>query len=190
MARYLGAGTTARGTSAPTVFLFLCVLMNSPLGYNQSQKQVAPLSIAALFVKQQVELKHMDDDGIAARVPRVLLIPGQAWQAAVSGKGTLSFQELHDRSFEVAAETGSWWPKANRQDIYVTASTSLCFGALASVVSNRMHFLALIGLVLFGFSMLSNVHTPTVQYLMCCSAAIMDMHSRYARTIMQPLQPQ
>jgi len=41
-----------------------------------------------------------------------------------------------------------------------------------------MHFLALVGLALFAVSMLSNAHTPSLQFLLCCVAAMADLGSR------------
>lgn len=62
-------------------------------------------------------------------------------------------------------------------------STCLWFGALASLLSRRTHFLALIGLALFGASIFANGFVPSTQYIFCCAAALKDLSDRLVRIV-------
>lgn len=93
--------------------LFLCLLLNSPLGHTPSLQQVSPLGVAALFTQQQIRLNQLDETSIAASVTRALLIPSYAWHMAVSGVGSLS--SLYAGALDHATEGADWWTKCERQ---------------------------------------------------------------------------
>ena len=165
-----------------TTFFFLCVLMNTPFGHTPASfghMPVSPLTCAALFVRQQVREKTMDSDHMVVKGTRGALVPGHIWQSLVSGEGSLDPVELFDNALSANhASSSGWWVKAERPDFYITGSTCTCFGAIATLVSRRFHFLALIGLALFGVSMFSNNHVPTLQFIVCCSLALFDLQGR------------
>ena len=164
--------------------LFLAVCANSPFGHvKDSLRPVSPLTVAALFLREQGGTGAMDAQGMPAQALRALLVPGYAWREALQGGGR-GLGELHESAVEIATEdSSSWWAKAKRQDLFVTGSSFCIFGAFTSLLTRRMHFLALIGLLLFGASMMINSPAPSVQYLVCCAVALLDISSRIPQRV-------
>ena len=165
-----------------TTFFFFCVLMNTPFGHTPASfghMPVAPLTCAGLFVRQQMREKTMDSDNMMNKATRWALVPGHLWQSLVSGEGSLDANELYEAALTANhASSSGWWIKAERQELYITASTCTCFGAVATLVSRRFHFLALIGLALFAASLFANQHVPTLQFIVCCGIALFDLQGR------------
>ena len=96
-------------------FFFFLVFLNAPFGHTIGHQPVAPLTVAALFIKQQFKLGQLDRTAPMVQAVRVLLVPGQAWEQAIRGNGVDSAAGLFAAALERAVEGGSWWARAERQ---------------------------------------------------------------------------
>lgn len=134
-------------------------------------------TVAAVFLKQQLDVEAMSVNGAPLKALRLLLLPGHVWREAWQG-GDRGMHELHESALEIAADHSSWWSKVQRHDVLLASSSFCIFGAIASLLARRMHFLSIVGLLLFGASMMMNSHVPSVQYLLCCALAMHDVASR------------
>ena len=64
--------------------------------------------------------------------------------------------------------------------MWVAASWASVFGALISFMQRRTHFLSLLGVLLFGYTMLQNGLAPSVQFGLLAASALAGVSERYA----------
>lgn len=111
----------------PVAALFVMVVMGSPFGHMENLNTVSPLTVATLFLREQVGKGTVEPNGPSWQALQLLLVPGHMWREAWRGDGK-SYNELHAAALDTAAENGDWWETSKRQDFYLTGSTFCIFG--------------------------------------------------------------
>jgi hypothetical protein len=178
------------------VLLATLIICQSPLTHSPGGSPISPMGIVAVFVKEQMQEKK-ESSGPAAlpvmeNLGKALLFPGNLLKVVLTSgafTGTpsepLNMAMIFEEGFELATKKMGWWSTVKGGGLMTGGSQMLLagswcsiFGAGVSLASGRMHFLALLGVALFGYVMVVNAMMPTVQFALCWAAVLHGVASR------------
>ena len=109
-----------------------------------------------------------------------MLLPGNVAAAYMKGETPVDMTDTFERGIEIATRRGAWWKTTKNHEMWVAASWASVFGALISFMQRRTHFLSLLGVLLFGYTMLQNGLAPSVQFGLLAASALAGVSERYA----------
>ena len=154
------------------------MIFQSPMTHSAGGSPISPLQVVAKFFKQQQQQAKSPDQVpvYLTAVCRAMLFPGNLvrsvdWSAVVSFDSLAAFANdlnatgVWEEAFELATKQTGWWKSIKSPEILLAGSWSLLFGAVVTIISGRMHFLALMGAGMLGYAMHLNALTPTMQFL-------------------------
>ena len=179
-----------RGALNRLIF-FSLMIFQSPLTHSAGGSPISPLQVVAKFFKQQQQLAKSPDQlpVYLTAVCRAMLFPGNLvrsvdWSSVVSVDSLtdiandLNATGVWEEAFDLATKQTGWWKSIKSPEILLAGSWSLLFGAVVTIVSGRMHFLALMGAGMLGYAMYINALMPTGQFILCVATVIHGVAQR------------
>ena len=175
------------------LIFFSLMASQSPLTYSAGGSPISPLQVVAKFFHQQQQLAKSPADlpVYITAVCRTMLFPGNLlrsvdWSsidsidslsAAVEGI-QVNATVVWEQAFELATKKTGWWKSMKSPEIMLAGSWSSLMGAVVTIVSGRMHFLALMGMGMFGYAMYINTMMPTLQFGLCVAIVLYGVAQR------------
>ena len=157
--------------------LVVTAVMNSPYGYTKAGESIAPLTALACFIKESIEQKNIPQESTTVASMKGLLFPGNAWQAWLS-EGGVDRDLVFSSGLELAMKNTSWFESAERHQLLICGSWCVLLGAVFSLFARRVHFLALLGLGLNGYALVSDGHSVSLQFLLLTTLATAELATR------------
>lgn len=129
----------------------------------------------AKFLTESAKANGNQFEGIAKNVGLAMLFPGNMMQAAwvhaplnaTAGAPEWTVEAVSsvwERGFEIATRRTSFLKKMVGQELLLAGSWCCIFGAIASMMAGRQHFLTIMGMGLFGYGAMQNKLTLTLQF--------------------------
>lgn len=173
----------ARGMLTRLVFCVV-IFSQSPLMYSAGGSPISPLQVVAKFIKEQNKSRSADDvNPVMESVGLALLFPGNVLRSALTSGSTSQPYQLNttavwEEGYELATKKMGWWKGIKVQEVLLAGSWCCIAGSLVSMLSGRMHFLALLGVGLLGYVMIANGLRPTLQYGLCIAMVLNGLAQR------------
>ena len=82
------------------------------------------------------------------------------------------------RGKQLATKKTGWFKGTTSPEIWLAGSWCTIFGSTVSLLSGRMHFLAVLGIGLLAYAMVANSLAPTLQFGLCAAAAVSGIAQR------------
>ena len=163
------------------LYIFGAIMLQSLLTHTPANEPISPMQIVALFIQEQAKPSdesptYFDPSALA----RALLLPGNVAAAYMKGETPVDMTDTFERGIEIATRRGAWWKTTKNHEMWVAASWASVFGALISFMQRRTHFLSLLGVLLFGYTMTINSLAPSIQFGLLAASALAGVSERYA----------